>query len=322
MSEDHAQLRPIVLIDGWWGSGKSVLRGLLDGHRELFVCPIQDSIPGALARDWESGPWLDYRDTEQLRKLLASLSQYYRIERFGFNRRMHLDFSRQDRAYIDIDLDFARFDALWMGRLIAEPKWDYQLIAQHIYAALLECWNRYPFDRDAVRYFTTMDNNRQPTPRFFLERFDTGKMLYTFRDAAGIIATRAGRTPVKEDFRTEKFETLTVDALIERGEAREITERRAMVRDLAERYPDRLLIIEFEPLIEDTESTMRRVAEFLQIEWTESLAVFSHMGEEVTTGSGMKYVGKIHDRSEDLLTANQLARIAKDVELGRGEPHA
>lgn len=96
----------IVLIDGYWGSGKSVLRGLLDGHPNLFVSPIQDSLPGAFATDNSGIDWLKHKDSEYLRKLLAEKSLYYRIERFAMNQKMQLDFSSKNRTYIEIDIDF------------------------------------------------------------------------------------------------------------------------------------------------------------------------------------------------------------------------
>ena len=41
----------IILIDGFWGSGKTVLRSLLDGHKDLYVSPSQESILSTFYRN-------------------------------------------------------------------------------------------------------------------------------------------------------------------------------------------------------------------------------------------------------------------------------
>ncbi len=72
----------IIHVDGWWGGGKSLLRGLLDGHLEIFCSPIHDIISLAFQNETNESEWLIYKDTEYLRTLLASKGRYYRIERF------------------------------------------------------------------------------------------------------------------------------------------------------------------------------------------------------------------------------------------------
>jgi hypothetical protein len=40
-----------ILIDGFWGSGKSLLRSYLDGHTQLFVSPLQESLFSSFFRN-------------------------------------------------------------------------------------------------------------------------------------------------------------------------------------------------------------------------------------------------------------------------------
>jgi len=299
----------IVVIDGWWGSGKSVMRGLLDGHPNLFVCPVQDSIISAFARDWETRPWMRYRDTEQLRKLLASLSQYYRIERFSFNKKMHLDFSADDRTYIDIDIDFAAFDQAVIETLLATETWTTQIICETIFRTLAEHWGSYPIDPAAVKGYVTAENNRSQTLTKFREMLPDGKLIYCVRSPEGIIATRAHRKPVEEDFRTAANNVQTPLGLIRSGEVRKIVERTATAKQLAATYPEQVLLLTFEQIIEEVEPTMQRVAEFLSVPFVESMTVFSHLGKEVRTGDGKAYVGKVHDVAERMLSRDELRLI-------------
>ena len=39
----------LVVIDGWWASGKGGVLYLLDGHPEVLVNPFQEGIFGAIA---------------------------------------------------------------------------------------------------------------------------------------------------------------------------------------------------------------------------------------------------------------------------------
>ena len=41
----------LILIDGFWGSGKTILRSLLDGHEELKVSPSQECIISSFCRN-------------------------------------------------------------------------------------------------------------------------------------------------------------------------------------------------------------------------------------------------------------------------------
>lgn len=298
----------IVLIDGYWGTGKSVLRGLLDGHPNLFVSPIQDSLPGSFAKDKSDKKWLEFKDVEYLRKILAQNSFYYRIERFYFNQKMQLDFSSKDRTYININIDFYLFDKQWMERLNVAKHWTEELICQEIYQSMLDNWDNYPSEKSAVNHFVSMDNNFFGTPEYFLKNFKDAKLLYAIRSVEGIIATRANRRPIKEDYRTLAWETISPDSLIKGGEIFNILKRTRNIRRLKEVYPERVHLVGFNDLILNTDQVMNGVAEFLEIDRSESLKIFSHLGKEITA-DGKKYVGKIHDQPEDLLTKNQFDSI-------------
>ena len=44
----------LILIDGFWGSGKTVLRSLLHGHNQLKVYPYQECIVSSFDGDYRT----------------------------------------------------------------------------------------------------------------------------------------------------------------------------------------------------------------------------------------------------------------------------
>ena len=61
----------LILIDGFWGSGKTVLRSLLDGHSELKVSPSQESIVSSFERNHKKSKFFNYKDLRLIREFLV-----------------------------------------------------------------------------------------------------------------------------------------------------------------------------------------------------------------------------------------------------------
>ena len=247
--------------------------------------------------------WMNAKDTSELRRILASKrGGYYKIEQIVLHGKQVVNFSSRDRAYVPIDLDFYELDRLWMQRLMEAERWDPELLATTLYDTMMNCWRDYPLPRDSVRYFVSMDSNYRETPEFLLENTPGGKLLYMVRLPAGVVATLGNRRAWGGNPRSGRHEQEVPFDFAVSGDVRGMLRRCGAVEALARLYPDRVKIVDFADLIEKTRETMKEIASFLQIPFRESLTVFSQMGEEVTTESGMKYVGKIHDRPEDMLS--------------------
>lgn len=299
----------LTIIDGWWGSGKSVLRGLLDGHPQVFVSPIQDSVPGAFARDKTRAQWLALKDTEALRSLLASKSEYYRIERFAARGTFHSDTSKSQRNYSEFNFDFYEFDKNFIRRLQAIGEWSAEAIAEALYREMHAVWDNYPSVVEDVKIHVTMDNNHSSTADSLISDYSKAKLLYVKRSPEGILATRAGRKPVAGDYRSQSWELLTVDKLIEEGEVERIVAVNQRVELLQREHPERIKIVDFEDIVLRTSDIMPSIAEFLGITWGDCLAQFSYCGAEVVSSSGEKYIGKINDRPQDILSPEQFAAV-------------
>lgn len=299
----------IILIDGYWGSGKTVLVSLLDGHPNLFVSILQDSIPGVFAMDDNDPLWYKYKDTTVLRKLLASKSRYYRIELFSSKGKIHLDVSSDDRIYNIVDIDFYKFDKMVFSNLLKLNCWKPEIICETIYECLYKSWKNYPIKSEKLLGYVTHEDNRPATLLYFIKNFPNGKLLYTIRSPEGIIATLSNRKPIKELYTTESRMNLSAKMLVECGYVQRIMDNNNLAKDLEKKFPDRIKTLKFEDAVENTESTMRSVAAFLNIPYNHSMTVATHLGKEITSKSGKKYVGKINDVPENILDIKDIKLI-------------
>lgn len=299
----------MLVIDGWWASGKSVLRGLLDGHPNLFVSPIQDSVPSMATRVRLMKHWEDSKDVEAFREDLAIASEYYRLERYANRGKMLSGASRANLVDLDLNIDFYLLDKRFLELLFGCERWDGASVSNCFFRAMNEVWTQYPSRPENVSCHVTMDNNYAEGPEYFMKHRPDVKMVYFMRPPEGIIATRVGRRSFSNDYRTAQWENLSVEGLAYKGEVNRIVKMQRLVRDLSKQYPERLMIIGFEEMIEQYERVVREVAEFISIPFEESLLEFSFCGVEVPTSNGEKYVGKVNDKASQLLTPEQLKLI-------------
>lgn len=123
----------IVIIDGWWGSGKSTIKGMLDGHPSLLVAPIQDSFVGGLATDPTLETWLKHRDIEIYRRFLAAYTNYYRIEKYADWSEIIFQPNSSDIHRIKFDFHFLEFDLRFKKLLLDSDVWSPSLLLKSFY---------------------------------------------------------------------------------------------------------------------------------------------------------------------------------------------
>lgn len=311
--------RPVVLIDGWWGSGKTTLRGLLDGHPQLAVCPIQESLPGVLAHDPRKLQWMRHREVVGLRLCLGARDGYSRIERFAREGKVAFDAARRVRVERPFHFDFHRFDKEWIEALYALHEWSVPALSECYYRHFMACWEQAPADEGAIKAYVSLDSNYPKTPPFFVRNYPRGKMLYLVRDPKGVLATRSGRLPVKGESRTAAWDDLSPVDLIARGELHRILDANERVRALENEFPDRIKLVPFERLMADTANVMDGIADFIGIEKHPSLYHFSYGGERLDGVNGVSFIGRVNDDPRELLDP-LVYRIAETVEQNTGIP--
>jgi hypothetical protein len=300
----------LIFIDGEGASGKTVLRTLLDGHPDLSVLPIHDMVIDTLVTAAPDVPWLTFRDTAYLRKLLCG-SSYYQLEQVALHGSVEIDISVRDRLVIPFTFDFGRFDATWMRTLHREPVWSVPLIVERIHEAYLEVLES---GRRPVHGYVGMGFDNPATPHRLFEHAPDARLIYLRRPIPDVIAARVNRRPSAREVMSREHETLTVDALLRKGKVGKMRDRLRAVERLREVRPDQVRIVDFARLVEDTADTMRDLARFLGIGYRSSLVEPTLLGQPLVTGDGRSFVGRVLDRPEELLSARERALIALEMD--------
>jgi hypothetical protein len=290
----------IVLIDGEGGSGKMVLRSLLDGHPALIVSPIHDKIIDGLSNHPAQDRWLDHKDTTYLRELLAKTS-YYDLEKYSLAGFMEFELAATEELIrIPAPLDFAQCDAEWMRRLNKRDKWTRPIVVSEILSAVHGTWKDSP-RLGKVRGYVGVGFDNPRVRSVFFAHYPAAKLLYMSRPVADIIASRVGRKPIAGDTRSDALETIHVGTFVMNGKAARIRERLRAVEAWARRWPDRVMIVPMDELVSQPAAVMARVATFLEIAYDDAMARPTVFGHELRGPSGTSYVGRVLDKPSVLL---------------------
>lgn len=284
-----------------------MLRGLLDGHPDVFSSPIHEVVPLSFMNEHDGNDWLSSKDTEQLRKLLANPGRYFRIERFANNRSFQIDFSSQHRTYIPFEFDFYGFDREVFYRLNCQNDWTINGIVETIYQTFALFLSNHIASNNS-QHFATMGEPYEGYYDSFSTHFPSGKVIYVDRPTENIVATRCGRRPISEDFRSKTSYATDIESLIGRGEVQNIELMRSKQMDLQSRFPRTFKVVTFEELVLNTTEAMVSVAEFIGIDYHPILSKYSFYGKEVTC-DGKKYIGQELDRLEDLLSETEIQMV-------------
>jgi hypothetical protein len=292
----------IILVDGEGGSGKMVLRSLLDGHPELIVSPIHDKIIDGLSDHPASDRWLEHKDTTYLRELLARTS-YYDLEKYSLAGFMEFELAATEGLIrIPTPLDFAECDGSWMARLNQLEHWTRPIAVTEILSAVHRCWkgSRWP---DAVRGYVGVGFDNPRARGTFFEHYPDARLLYLSRPVFDIIASRLGRKPIAGDTRSDTLKTVNAETYVLNGKAARIRARLGAVQSWAERWPEKVMIVPMEELVSEPGLVMTQVATFLGIAFDDVLTRPTVFGHELRSASGASYIGRVLDRPSALLSA-------------------
>ena len=306
-------MKQIIHIDGWWGVGKSTLCRLLDGHAEVISFPVQDNLIGALAVDPDRDKTLAYRDSVRLRKLLASSSGYYRWERDALAGGVPLALDKHTVLSWPFDFSFFDFDRDCRLAIEQAHAWTAERIVNLIYDRIPAYWRPFSGPDPASLRCVCMGDNVPKAIHYLVDNVPNAKAIYIVRSPEGILATRGSRAPLRERDvgSNEAQDFMTVDYLIETGEVERILAAESYVCDISVRHPSRVLLLDFNAMVERHVDTMHQVAEFLEMPYEPILERFTFLGEEVVPEDGKRFVGKANDDPREILTRTQWEEIER-----------
>ena len=182
----------IILIDGFWGSGKTVLRSLLDGHSELKVSPSQESIVSSFHRNLKKSKYLKYKDLRVIREYLVN-SHYYSLEQESYKGYVDSDITKDK-----IKFNFSEFENFWTEKLLKCDVWTNTEIINLIHNSIIKFFynlDNYPSDEKKV----FMEDNNFNSHKFFLEEVPNSKLIVVKNSASDILASLVNRKTIKDD---------------------------------------------------------------------------------------------------------------------------
>lgn len=297
----------LIQIDGWFAGGKSVLWALLDGHPNIFVNPIHDYSHAHLLDCNDKEEWIMKRNTTQLRKRLAS-SEYYKFEKCFLDGYFDVVYSTDVIQSIPYKTNFYKFDEHFYRELSLSKEWSLEIIIETMCE---EFFKLYTTTNIIPRYFATMSHpGHFKKYKNIPEIFPNMKSIIIRRDLKSIIATRTNRKNRVNDLVGHMAYSTPFNVILQREEIEKILEYFDTNEKLQEQYPEQFLVVDFNDLVENTENTMKKVAKFLNIEYTPILSIPTRDGI-VLEKDGMSFIGKENDDYKELLTDEEIEIIDK-----------
>ena len=303
----------LIQVDVWFGAGKSVLWMLLDGHPDVFCSPIHDYSYCSLIEQSDEHEWVKTRHIEILRKALAK-TQYYKFEKVYWDGYSSFPFSVKELVQLPFLLKYYEYDQKFTAHLMAADQWTIQFIIDSIYGKMYESMEYYDPKKLIPSYFASMSNG------LYIDSYENlvhllpgSKSIQVRRPVENIIATRSNRTPMPEDFKTKKFYSDGFSTRIEQGEVEKILTFYDKYNKLVTKYPSTFMIIDFTDLVKNTEVSMRRIADFLKVDFNPNLLIASYNGKELIN-NGRKYIGEENDDIDILLSKQEQSIIRERVE--------
>jgi len=294
----------LLQIDGWSGSGKSLLATLLNGHSDLATDPVHDGTHMTFLES-DLSSVLEWKNIDRLRKKIAQSSNYYFLERYALKKNIQLPFRAGTFINIPFEFDFYAFDKAWVQEVMNPDygDWDAERLMNTIYKNYAHFFS----GNIQLKYFVSYGYPRLNAQKKFGAVFPNSKSIMVKRDVEQIIGTRVGRSP--KDDRPPGFFDKEFSKLINSNEVSDIICYQQYWDNMATMFPEKFKVVEFDRLVQDKSDTMQEIAQFLGIPFEPVLLKSTFMGREIIF-DGMRYDEQVHDLPERLLTADQ-RRIIK-----------
>ena len=277
----------LILIAGAKASGKGLIRGILDGHPELFVSPFHELILQSFSRDGYDQNVLKQKDIQYVREILANKSKYYQLERFAFNKKWNVHFgSNQEDIIIDLNFDFYDFDRSWVSLLLShETEWTPKLIMTLIYQEFSRCLLN---SKTKKKYFCALSDGFPGELKKFMKIYPNEKIIYIKRDPIEIVASLVTRKKNENDYRSHWFSR---DSLFNKYGNLDFVKSILLLdeeaKQLERQYPNQILNLNFNKIFQTKYELKNQLIDFLKVSDSNLLNVFSSMGVKLTPDNNL-----------------------------------
>lgn len=249
-----------IFITGLHKSGTTLLRALLDGHEELSTVPFESHYFQL------AGNWVD--NEYQFARPKLKPTQSSEFEDFIS------EINQTSSKYADN---------------FAANKIDEKLFAQYLKTEQ-NGWPSLANYLKAILKSTGQDPDKRPVEKS-IENFEFAEDIFRLHPDAKMI--HIVRNPYENLVSLRKFKSIGFGYPLMSRLMRTLYNHYYFLLRNLRNYPDRYLLIKYEDLILEQETTMQKVANFLEIKYAESLLKPSILGEAWAGNSmsGEKFKG-------------------------------
>jgi Sulfotransferase family len=296
----------IVQVDGWSGSGKTVLMYLLDGHPEVYAHPFHDLIQNLFRQEnWEED-WVKHKDIWELRNRLVRNTQYFKTESFIRQGKYVVEYKAGVQIGFPLHNDFSVLDNSIINELKGLPEWTPEQVVEVFYKYFSAAFH--PEMLSQPNIFLTMGGWKGlDSADLYFKLYPKGKRIIVKRNVLDIVAVRTGRRPIEIDYRSNKHNSIKLNGLLNSGLLKGYNEYYKRAARMAAAFPDSVLLIDFEDLFVKRDETLSRICSFIGIadprKWTSSFLGMPIVYE------GVDYADNIFDRGEDVFSKDEQNRI-------------
>lgn len=258
---------PLVLISQVQRSGGTLLSQLFDAHPQIAAYPHEFRQTFSTPDMW---PSLDVsRGCDFNFRLLFDLN-FTRLVRRGFSKGEHHQFRHPFMLISSVE--YAVFKSLWN----ADPPRTSREILDHFFTAFFNSWLNYQGrleDKKWITAFAPRLAHEESNVAAFLECYPEGRLIQLVRGPQSWF-------PSARKHRKGQFKGRSDDYILKQW----CNSVRSIIQN-SNRYGDRVMILRFEDLIENTEATMRAVSKALDIEYASTLTEPTFNGRPMRANS-------------------------------------
>ena len=292
-----------ILLDGFWGSGKTVLRSLLDGHTELKVSPSQESIVSSFKRNYKKSKFFDYRDLRLIREFLID-SYYYNLEHETKNGYPDSDLKKEK-----INFDFYDFEKYWTEKLQQEKEWDNERILNIIYSSIIKYYYNCK-DIPIKEKKVIMEDNSFYCHEFFLNTFKDSKIIIVEKSMPDIIASLVKREESKLDYKSEGYKNFDFNFLVRKQHFPiQIKNSYIKAAKLKNNFKERVYICNFKNLILNTTEEMKVISSFIGIDYEKILSEPTHFKKKITFKDNHNVIDKEKNSAINTFSKYQISLL-------------
>ena len=299
-----------LLISGTKGSGKSLIRGLLDGHPQLLVSPFHEVVLESFYKNKTNVK--KKMDIETVRTVLASNGRYFQLERLIKEKDQSILIGGNDKRETNINLDYDLFDSSWVKNLFKKgKKWNSQQICEEIYKSLSAKLCSPLLDNNVKKkYYCALNTGYQKAVSGFVKSFPDSKIIYLKRNSLEIISSIIKRKKNKKDFRSSSFSRQSLlDMYGTKEFINSIYSLNKEAEKLSKKNPNKILTINFSDFFQNQAVETKRILKFLKICDHYSLKYYSSGGYKMTHSDGSSLLSTPVDKGYDNLSKKELKKI-------------